>query len=137
MGSDEHRSTPRFDEMALVGYVARAHGIRGQVIVNPETDFPEERFRPGAELFIERNGAVEPLTVSTVRFHRERPVIGIVGIETMNDAETLAGRELRVPVGWLAPLPSQTYYRHDLVGCAVETIDGNNVGLVSDVEGTL
>ena len=43
----------KWDEMALVGRIARAHGIRGQVIVNPETDFPEERFQPGAELFIE------------------------------------------------------------------------------------
>ena len=42
--------------MALVGRIARPHGIRGQVIVNPETDFPEERFQPGAELFVERGG---------------------------------------------------------------------------------
>ena len=40
--------------MAVVGRIARAHGIRGQVIVNPETDFPEERFQPGAELFVNR-----------------------------------------------------------------------------------
>ena len=32
----------------MVGRIARAHGIRGQVIVNAETDFPDERFRPGA-----------------------------------------------------------------------------------------
>ena len=51
--------------MAVVGRIARAHGIRGQVIVNPETDFPEERFQPGAELFIERGGGVEPLTLTT------------------------------------------------------------------------
>ena len=51
--------------MALVGWIARAHGIRGQVIVNPETDFPEERFQPGAELFVERGGAVQTLTVTT------------------------------------------------------------------------
>ena len=75
-----------WDEMALVGWIARAHGIRGQVIVNPETDFPDERFQPGAELFIERGGRIESLTVTSARFHRERPVIGIAGVETMNDA---------------------------------------------------
>jgi 16S rRNA processing protein RimM len=126
-----------WDEMALVGRIARAHGIRGMVIVNPDTDFPEERFQPGAELFIEQNGAVQPIRVSSVRFHRERPVIGIEGIETMTDADALAGRELRVPVDRLAPLPAQTFYRHDLIGCAVETVDGRRVGAVSDVEGTL
>ena len=123
--------------MALVGRIARAHGIRGQVIVNPETDFPDERFHPGAELFIERGGAVEKLTVTSARFHRQRPVIGIAGVETMTDAETLAGQELRVPIERLMALPSGTFYRHDLVGCRVETRDGTAVGLVSDVEGTV
>ncbi len=110
--------------MALVGRIARAHGIRGQVIVNPETDFPEERFQPGAELFIERDGRIEALTVTSARFHGERPVIGIDGVETMNDAETLAGRELRVPVERLAALPAGTFYRHDLDRLRVETRDG-------------
>jgi 16S rRNA processing protein RimM len=127
----------KWDDMALVGWIARAHGIRGQVIVNPETDFPDERFRPGAELFIQRGGAIEALTVTTARFHRERPVIGIDGVETMNDAETLAGLELRVPVERLAALPRDTFYRHDLIGCRVDTRDGRTVGLVRDVEGTL
>jgi 16S rRNA processing protein RimM len=127
----------QWNTMALVGRIARAHGIRGQVIVNPDTDFPEERFRPGAELFIERDGAIEPLRVTSARFHRERPVIGLEGIATMNDAEALAGRELRVPVDRLATLPPQTYYRHDLIGCAVDTADGRHIGAVADVEGTL
>jgi 16S rRNA processing protein RimM len=127
----------KWEEMALVGRVARAHGIHGQVIVNPETDFPAERFRPGAELFIERRGRVEGLRVTSARFHRERPVIGIDGIETMNDAETLAGYELRVPIDRLATLRPGTFYRHDLIGCRVETRDGRAVGLVSDVEGTM
>jgi len=126
-----------WDAMAVVGMIARAHGIRGQVIVNPETDFPEQRFYVGAELFIERGGQVERLTVSTARFHRERPVIGITGVDTMDDAGALAGRELRVPVDRLAALPSGTFYRHDLIGCRVETRDGRIVGVVRDVEGTI
>jgi 16S rRNA processing protein RimM len=126
--------------MALVGRIARAHGIRGQVIVSPETDFLEERFRPGAELFINRAGstaAPEKLTVTTARFQNGRPVIGVAGIETMNDAATLAGQELRVPVEWLSTLPEGTFYRHDLVGCRVETASGEPVGVVDNVEGTL
>jgi 16S rRNA processing protein RimM len=122
--------------MALVGRIARAHGIRGQVIVNPDTDFPEERFQPGAKVFVERGGTVEPLTLTTARLQNGRPVIGFEGVETMNDAEALAGLELRVPADWLAPLPDGTYYRHDLIGCRVETRAGEPVGIVQDVEGT-
>jgi 16S rRNA processing protein RimM len=124
--------------MAVVGRVARAHGIRGQVIVNLDTDFPRERFQPGAELFGRRSdGAGEPerLVVATVRFQHERPVIGFRGVDDMNAAIALAGTELRVPVDRLAPLPPEMFYRHDLVGCVVETADGARVGAVVGVEG--
>jgi 16S rRNA processing protein RimM len=127
----------KWEEMAVVGRIARAHGIRGQVIVNLETDFPEERFQPGAELFINRSGRLEPITITTVRFQHDRPVLGLSGVDDMNAANALAGSELRVPVDRLAPLPSDTFYRHDLIGCAVETRGGEPVGTVSDVEGTM
>jgi 16S rRNA processing protein RimM len=126
-----------FADMALVGRIARAHGIRGQVIVNAETDFPEGRFQPGAELFVERGGTVESVTLTTVRFQNGRPGVGIAGVDTMNDAERFAGCELRVPLDRLAALPAGTYYRHDLIGCRVETTDGAEIGVVDDVEGTV
>src|SRR4029079_1623793 len=129
--------SPAWREMAVVGRIARAHGIRGQVIVNPETDFPEQRFHAGGELFIERGGRVETITVTSARFHRERPVIGIAGVDTMDGANALPGQELRVPVDRLAALPSGTFYRHDLIGCRVETGDGRIVGGGRDVEGTI
>lgn len=127
---------PQWDDMAVVGRIARAHGIRGQVIVNLETDFPGERFQPGAELFINRSGRVEPITITTVRFQQGRPVIGLRGVDDMNAAVALAGSELRVPLDRLAALPPHTFYRHDLIGCAVQTRRGESVGTVSDVEGT-
>jgi 16S rRNA processing protein RimM len=120
--------------MATVGWIARAHGIRGQVVVNPETDFAAERFRPGAELFVKRGDRIDTLSVATVRFHRERPVIGFAGVETMNDAAALAGLELRVPADRLMRLPPGSFYHHDLVGCRVETRDGEPVGAVREVE---
>ena len=124
--------------MAVVGRVARAHGIRGQVVVNVETDFPGERFQPGAELFLRRpGGPVETVTLTSVRFHRDRPIVGIRGVDDMNGAVALAGAEIRVPVERLQSLPAGTYYRHDLIGCLVETESGAAVGEVTGVEGSL
>ena len=124
-----------WDAMAVVGRIARAHGIRGQVIVNLETDFPEERFKPGSQVYAKRGSSVDSLTVTTVRFQGGRPVIGLEGVGTMNDAEALAGLELRVPVEQLARLPDGTFYHHDLVGCQVVTRQGDVVGTVESVEG--
>ena len=123
--------------MALVGRIARTHGIRGQVIVNPDTDFPHERFHPGAQLFVRRGDATGMLTVTSVRFHGGRPILGIAGIDTVDDAAALAGLELRVPADRLPALPPGTFYRHDLIGCRVETPAGELVGVVERVEGAV
>jgi len=126
---------PEWNDMALVGRIARAHGHRGQVIVNPETDFPGDRFRPGAVMCIERRGAVEALTLGAVHFQNGRPVVAIDGVETMDEAQALSGLELRVDRDSLRALPQGTFYRHDLIGCRVETRAGAAVGIVEDVEG--
>jgi 16S rRNA processing protein RimM len=127
-----------WDDMVLVGRIARAHGIRGQVIVAAETDFPEERYRPGSVVYIRRgagDGPIEPLTITAVRFHRGRPIIQLEGVDTMNAAEELAGHDLRVSTEALQPLPPGMFYHHDLVGCAVETPEGLPIGAVIRVEG--
>jgi 16S rRNA processing protein RimM len=121
--------------MVLVGRIARTHGHRGQVIVNPETDFPEERFASGAVLHTRRDGVDGTLTITASRMHQGRPVLSIQGIESMTEAEGLAGLELRIPESSLTPLPAGTYYHHQLVGCEVSATDGRVVGRVRAVEG--
>jgi 16S rRNA processing protein RimM len=123
--------------MALVGRIARPHGLRGEVIVDVETDFPLDRFRLGARLFVERHGAALPLTLTSVRFQRERAVVGLSGVEDAAAAKGLAGAELRVPAADLVTLPPGMFYRHDLVGCRVITRTGDTVGVVTGVDGTV
>jgi 16S rRNA processing protein RimM len=123
--------------MVLVGIVARTHGNRGQVIVNLETDFPEDRFKAGATLFARRaNGPIETLRVTSVRFQQGRPILGIDGIGSIDDAERLAGAELKVPESEQTALPAGTFYHHQLIGCEVVTAAGEAIGKVEQVEGT-
>ena len=127
-----------WEDAILVGVVARTHGNRGEVIVNAETDFPEERFREGAQLMTRRkDGTPATLEVATMRMHQGRPVILFTGIASMNDAELLAGQELRIAeVGGEADLLGEgEYYHRDLIGCAVVTEGGESIGEVTAVEG--
>jgi 16S rRNA processing protein RimM len=55
----------------------------------------------------------------------------------MNDAEALAGAELKMPASALGPLPANTFYRHDLVGCEVTGSAGQTFGRVTGVQGPL
>ena len=129
---------PAWDSLVLVGRVARAHGNKGQVIVNPETDFPELRFQVGRILFLRSaDGNAEPRAIAAVRFQQGRPVISLERVGTMNDAEALAGAELRVPESDLTTLPAGSFYHHDLVGCEVKRRDGSILGPVTRIEGPM
>ena len=121
--------------MVLVGRIARPHGLRGLVVINPETDFVDERFAEGATLWTRSAAGEEQLTVATLRVQNGRPVVGFVGFSRIEDVERLAGLELRVPEEALRPLEAGTYYEHQLVGCTVETVAGDVVGRVAAVEG--
>lgn len=127
-----------WDDAILVGVVARTHGNKGEVAVNAETDFPEERFKQGARLWSRaKDGSLDTLEVATMRMHQGRPLILFKGIGSMNDAELLAGRELRIAeaesdAGLLEP---GEYFHRDLIGCAVATERGDYVGEVAAVEG--
>jgi 16S rRNA processing protein RimM len=124
-----------WDDMALVGRITRPHGLRGQVAVHPETDFVEERFVAGATFWTRSAGGSEQLTIVSSRVQNGRPIVGFEGFTRIEEAERLAGLELRVPEGALQPLQPGTYYEYQLVGCAVETTTGEVVGEVAKVEG--
>lgn len=133
-----------WDDAILVGVIARSHGNKGEVVVNPETDFPDDRFAAGAQLMTRRrDGSPAMLEVTTMRMHQGRPVILFKGVGSMNDAELLAGLELRVAedegdgdgVVRRERLDDGEYYHRDLIGCAVVTEGGESIGEVTAVEG--
>jgi 16S rRNA processing protein RimM len=120
--------------MVTVGRIVRPHGNRGQVVVASETDFAEERFRPGSMLFIARDGTVGPIVVTASRPYDARWVVGFDGFGSIDDAETLRGCELRIAPEDVKPLEAGAYYVYDLVGCTVRTVAGETVGTVERVD---
>jgi 16S rRNA processing protein RimM len=124
---------PSWNDMVLVGRVGRPNGIRGQVAINTETDFAEDRFTPGAVFWTREGG--EQLVVAAVRFQNGKPIVGFEGITSPEDAERLRGAELRVPEDALPPLEAGVYYHHQLEGCVVETVAGERLGVVTRVDG--
>src|SRR5262245_33046659 len=116
--------------MVLIGRISRTHGLKGHVVVSPETDFVQERFAYGSRMWTCRAGVVEPLTVRWAQTQTARPVVSFEGVDRIEDAEPLAGCELRIPEASLLPLDDGQFYEHQLGGCAVETVDGVRVGTV-------
>ncbi len=124
-----------WDDMVVVGRIARPHGLRGHVIVNPETDFIGERFREGADVWVRLADGERRLRIAAARMQGASPVVDFDGLSRIEDVEGMGGLELRIPEAALQPLEPGRYYEHQLVGCTVETRDGAGLGPVVRVEG--
>src|SRR3954471_9874100 len=86
--------TVRVEDYVVVGRVGPAHGLRGEVFVEPRTDEPERRFASGAVL--QTSGGT--LTVAGTRTHSGRLVVRFAEVGDRNAAEAARGTELTVRV---------------------------------------
>jgi 16S rRNA processing protein RimM len=113
--------------------VVRPHGIRGEVAVEVRTDDPDQRFAAGSVLGTDPPAA-GPLTVVSTRWHRGRLLVNFAGITDRNLAEPLRGVWLTVNAAHVtAPEDPDEFHDHELVGLAVVTTAGEQVGVVTDV----
>jgi 16S rRNA processing protein RimM len=125
-----------WDDMIVVGHIVRPHGLRGDVVIEPETDFPEERFEAGRAVYARHAGRVAALVVREARPHRGRLLVAFEGIESVEQAEAIGRGEVRIPPADVRPLPPGRFYHHELAGCDVVLRSGERLGRVAGVEGT-
>ncbi len=117
------------EDRVPVGYIRRAHGIRGAVVVRPTTDAPDRRFRPGAAFDTDRGR----LEIASVAPHKDGLVVTFVGIVDRAAAEELRGTSLTIAPSERRELASGEYWPDELVGCRVDAPDGSMLGSVADV----
>ena len=127
-------TTPAF---IIVGRVRKAHGIRGEVVVEPITDAPDAIFASGHRVFAgTASGDIAPnraeLHVKSARPFSEGLLVAFVEVPDRNAAETWRGRYLLVPADELPPPRDDEVYVHELPGMRVELADGALLGTVEE-----
>ncbi|KUI28185.1 ribosome maturation factor RimM [Mycobacterium sp. IS-1496] len=120
----------------VVGRVAKAHGVTGELVVEVRTDDPDARFVPGAQLRgrAPRGGAERRYVVESVRPHGGRLLLRLDGVADRTAADALRGTVFLVDSEDLPPIEDpDEYYDHQLEGLLVRTVDGADVGRVAEV----
>lgn len=121
------------DDLVVVARVARTRGLRGEVVADLYTDFPE-RFE-GLEqvVAIAPDGSSRSLQIEEHWFHGNRIVFKFTGYDSIDAAKDLAGHQLAVPASERIELPADHFYEWELVDCRVEALDGKVIGQVREV----
>ena len=117
-------------ERLVVGRIAKAHGISGEVAIDVLSDAPD-RFAVGARVFV----GDRSLTVATARAHQGRLLVRFDGVSDRTEAEALRGTELTIPAQEAHTLDDEwSFYPHQLVGFAVTDEKGETLGTMKRVD---
>lgn len=116
-------------ERITVGTVVNAHGVRGELKINPSGGIEPQRL---ASFRLLRFGGTE-VKIKSARVHKSTVLVSVPGIETMDEALSFKGKEVTV-ARKDAGLKQGEYFDAELLECTVRDAEtGEKVGTVSDV----
>jgi 16S rRNA processing protein RimM len=121
------------DDFLLVGKIIGAHGRKGACKVYAYAESPSI-FQANRPLLLrETSGRERTCRVSESKPHARSILLSLQGITNRNQAEALIGSKLFVKRSSLPPLEAGTYYWFEIIGMAVTTIQGEDLGRVETI----
>lgn len=119
--------------MFTIGKVINTHGIKGEVKVKQISDF-DDRFTIGATVYaVDKDQQSTALTIDGSRFQKDFRLLHFNGYDTIESVETLKGLTLKIKAEQLTELEENEYYYHEIIGCSVYTIDGEELGKIESI----
>ncbi len=114
-----------------VGFLRRPHGVRGEIMLEIQTDHPEQ-FRAGATFYAGEE--YFPLTIATKRKHNKGLLLSFEGIRDRDEIGKFRNHYLYVNTADLPSLPEGQYYDYQLIGLKiVEDKTGKTLGELTEV----
>jgi 16S rRNA processing protein RimM len=112
--------TASSDDLLLIARAVKTHGLKGEVVAELLTDFPE-RFDDVDELIlISPTGERKQAELEGHRFQKDRVVLKLTGYDDVDAAKQLVGFSFAVPESERVPLEADEFYDWELEGCTVK-----------------
>jgi 16S rRNA processing protein RimM len=120
------------DDLIVIARAVRTHGLKGEIVAELLTDFPE-RFEDIDELImVSPSGERNAVQLEDFWLQKDRVVLKLAGCDDVDRAKTLAGYDFAVPELDRVPLDKDEFYHWELEGCTVKVGD-KSIGEVRSV----
>ncbi len=113
-----------------VGLLRRPHGVRGDLLLEVYSDFPE-RLSPGTYIYV--GDDFEKIKITRRRPHNDGLIVGLEGVKTPEDAAHYRSKMAFVPAEGRPPLPEGEYYHHQIIGLEVFDESEKSLGVVTEI----
>ncbi|MBK5253807.1 MAG: 16S rRNA processing protein RimM [Peptostreptococcaceae bacterium] len=120
------------EKQIKIGEIVSAVGIKGEVKIYNFSDVPD-RFESDVSIYLGTRENNSKMTIDSIRYQKNMPVVRINGTTDRNEAEKLIGKEIFISESSLGELPEDTFYVRDLVGVLVYDKELGLIGEVVDV----
>lgn len=113
-----------------VGKLRRPHGVRGEMLMDVLTDFPE-RLAPGVRVLVGEDH--KPFVLRSSRRQMEALLVAFQGYDTPETVGSLRNLMVYVRADEIPRLEEGEYYQHELIGMQVVDEDGAAVGMITEI----
>ncbi len=119
-------------DLVVIARAVKTHGLKGQVVAELLTDFPERFEDLDQVVLVSPGGEKQTRHIEEFRFQKDRVVLKLDGCDDVDAAKALVGYEFAVPESDRVPLEEDEFYDWELEGCTVKVGD-ESIGQVRSV----
>ena len=120
------------DDCYQLGYIIKPHGIKGEVGILLDVDFPQH-YKNLESVFVEIDQKLVPFFIANISIKKNKAVVKFEDVESIEAATALKGHSLYLPLGQLPKLKGNRFYYHEVIGFEVLDIKHGRLGTVSTV----
>jgi 16S rRNA processing protein RimM len=113
-----------------IGRLRSAHGVSGEITLEPWTDFPE-RIKRGTHLFLGEDH--QEVVVTSIRGKNTLLILALEGYDVREAVNELRNSVVYTKTTGLPALPEGQYYHHQLIGLQAVDEAGHKLGIVKEL----
>jgi len=120
------------ENQITLGKVGAVYGIKGWLRIHSFTDEPDAilDYFPWS---LKLGNNTRTVDITDWRKHNKGLIVKVAGIDDRDNAQAMVGSEILINESSLPELSQGDYYWRDLIGMAVVTTKGYDLGVVSDM----
>jgi 16S rRNA processing protein RimM len=121
------------EELVAIARLVKTRGIRGELVADILTDFPERFENLESVTAVSPNGERRELQIENFWFQKDRIILKFENFDLIEQSQALVNAEICIPESDAVELEEDEFYDWQLAGCAVETVGGEKIGTVQEV----
>ncbi len=121
------------EELVAIAKIVKPRGLRGEVVADVLTDFPERFEGLHKVVAVSADGTRADLKIEDFWFQKDRIVLRFADFDSVEKAQALREVEICIPESDAAELDEGEFFDWQLEGCTVETLEGETIGTVREL----